>query len=214
MYVYLYLISQVSGLHVWFPENQALAYGCTAFLNTGYSNRYDGCYIDGSVAVFANPSDTTWIDGFVLGGAGFKLTGKTASNFVLSNTVMRGCLHQPGKCIAVDPGMKASNVWIGRNPNSAQGSAVTKSVASAAAESTYTFDFCSELVFDTIEIVKSVTFSSLKENDGVFPVLTVGKARACPGGAATTAMRVVDVHLSVAAAGTITLTVDSSTQTV
>ena len=205
--------TQVSGLHVWFPENQALAYGCTAFLNTGSSNRYDGCYIDGSVAVFADPSDTTWIDGFVLGGAGFKLTGKTASNFVLSNTVMRGCLHQPGKCVAVDPGMKASNVWIGRNPNSAQGSAVTKSVASAGAESTYTFDFCSELVFDTIEIVKSVAFSN--GEDGVFPVLTVGKARACPGGgAATTAMRVVDVHLSVAAAGTVTLTVDSSTQTV
>lgn len=29
----------ISGLHVWFPENQALRFGCNAFLDTGSKNR-------------------------------------------------------------------------------------------------------------------------------------------------------------------------------
>ena len=46
-------------------------------MNTGGKNRYDGCYIDGSTAVFVNPTDTTWFDGFVLGGRGFELQGRS-----------------------------------------------------------------------------------------------------------------------------------------
>lgn len=197
--------NMITGLHVWFPENKALQFGCTAFLNTGASNRYDGCYIDGSVAHFANPSDTMWLDGFVLGGAGFTLSGASASNFVLTNTVFRG-----GK-VQVDAGMKASNVWIGQNPSAKQASAVTKSTTSVQNCSVYAFDFCSELIFDTIETIKSVTFSGLQAAS-VFPVLTVGGVSACPG--APTSMRMVNVYLSTPAAGTVTLSVDSSTQDV
>ena len=60
----------VNGLHVWFPWNKALDVGATAFLNTGYSNRYDNCYIDDSVAEFRDPNEVTWTNGFVLAGEG------------------------------------------------------------------------------------------------------------------------------------------------
>ena len=196
--------NMVSGLHVWFPENQAIGFGCTAFMNTGGRNRYDGCYIDGSTAVFVNPTDTTWIDGFVLGGRGFELKGSTASNFVLTNTVFAGGV------VLADPGMAATNVWIGRNPEARQGSAATLSVTSATPTTIYTFDFCKVLVFDTVEVVKSAVFSNAVDATK-FPILSVGPGAACPGGGAT-AKKIVTVHLSEAAAGTVTLTVDSSIQ--
>jgi hypothetical protein len=195
--------NMVSGLHVWFPENQAIAFGCTAFMNTGGKNRYDGCYIDGSTAVFVNPTDTTWLDGFVLGGRGFELQGRTASNFVLQNTVFSG------GAVKVDPGMAAENVWIGQNPQATQGSAATLSVTSATPAATYTFDFCKALVFDTVEVVKSAVFSNGLDKTK-FPVLSVGPGAACPG--STTAKKIVTVYLSEAAAGTVTLAVDSSAQ--
>jgi hypothetical protein len=40
----------VSGVHVWFPENQALAFlqqGVMAFSINEGQNRFQGCYIDG-----------------------------------------------------------------------------------------------------------------------------------------------------------------------
>jgi hypothetical protein len=45
----------ISGVHVWFPSNQALRFveqGVMAFHITEGNNRFDGCYIDGSRAVF------------------------------------------------------------------------------------------------------------------------------------------------------------------
>jgi hypothetical protein len=45
----------VSGTHVWFPSNQAIRFfpfGVMAFHVTDGQNRFDGCYIDGSRAVF------------------------------------------------------------------------------------------------------------------------------------------------------------------
>eukprot|EP01046_Picozoa_sp_COSAG06_P019275 COSAG06_NODE_1368_length_9679_cov_3.238055_5_plen_148_part_00 len=57
--------NMISGLHVWFPENRALSFGATAFLDTGGAgggkNRYDGCYIDASVAVFIEPNEISWL---------------------------------------------------------------------------------------------------------------------------------------------------------
>jgi hypothetical protein len=195
--------NRITGLHVWFPVNEGVQFGETAFLNEGSGNRFDGCYIDSSVAVFANPSDTTWMNGYVLGGLGFHLTGATARNFVIQNTIFGG-----SGTIYADAGMMATNVWIGENPSAAKTSAATLSVTSAAASALYTFNFCSVLLFDTIVTVKSAVFSS--DTPGKFPILEVGGASACPG--STTAMKVISVHLSVPVAGTVTLAADSSAQ--
>ena len=45
--------NRVSGVHVWFPINRALAFADTmAFHIAGGGNRFTGCYIDGGRAVF------------------------------------------------------------------------------------------------------------------------------------------------------------------
>ena len=61
--------NRIEGVHVWFPENQALAFvdkGVMAFHITEGQNRMTGCYIDGSRAVFERGglSGNLWEEGF------------------------------------------------------------------------------------------------------------------------------------------------------
>ena len=61
--------NNIVNVHVWFPENQALAFeaeGVMAFHITEGQNRFAGCYIDGSRAVFERGglSGNIWMNGF------------------------------------------------------------------------------------------------------------------------------------------------------
>lgn len=63
--------NRVSGVHVWFPINRALAFPDTmAFHIAGGGNRFTGCYIDGGRAVFepgatgGGHQGTIWTDGY------------------------------------------------------------------------------------------------------------------------------------------------------
>ena len=138
--------NMISGLHVWFPENRALQFGCNAFLDTGSKNRYDGCYVDGSIAVFVEPNEITWLDGFTLGGKGIQLQGATAVNSVFKNTI--------GRLFTADPNMTATNVVIENNPSAIVASRASKSVHSATPTTEYVFDFCDVLVFDKVQSVR------------------------------------------------------------
>lgn len=148
----------------------------------------------------------TWLDGFTLGGKGIVLQGATASNCVFKNTV--------GRMFTADANMTATNVVIADNPSAIVASRATKTVHSAAPSAEYVFDFCDVLVFDKIQSVRH-SFTAVAAQTGVrpiaFPVLVAGAPQPCKG--APTMLKVVTVYLSVAAAGTVVVDVDSSVQT-
>jgi hypothetical protein len=75
----------------------------------------------------------------------------------------------------------------------------------------YVFDFCEELVFDRIESVRH-SFAVASMRPKVFPVAVAGPPQPCKG--APSMLKVVTVFLSVPAAGTVTVDVDSSVQSV
>jgi hypothetical protein len=83
----------IAGLHVWFPWNRATRFaGVAAFFDNGKLNRYSGCYVDGSTAVFKNADNMWWLDGFILGGGrGIEFTGDKDIQLVqIANTAMEG----------------------------------------------------------------------------------------------------------------------------
>jgi hypothetical protein len=76
----------VSGVHVWFPVNHAVAYANTrAFHVTSSGNRFHGCYIDGGRAVLEGDAlkRTVWSQGFECCQRGTPATGTPASGIVL-----------------------------------------------------------------------------------------------------------------------------------
>jgi hypothetical protein len=195
--------NMISGLHVWFPENRALQFGATAFLDTGSKNRYDGCYIDGSVATFVEPQDITWLDGFTLGGKGIVLQGSSASDCVFKNT--------EGGRFTADRNMTATNVIIVDNPTSRVASRATKSVSSAAPTSEYVLDFCDVLIFDEIQSVRHSFMTASVGRPREFPTLVASAPQPCKG--SPTLLKIITIYLSVPSAGTVIVDVDSSKQT-
>ena len=76
----------ISGVHVWFPVNHAVAYANTkAFWVTSGGNRFFGCYIDGGRAVFEEAALTRnlWQNGFECCQRGEPAFGTTASGILL-----------------------------------------------------------------------------------------------------------------------------------
>jgi hypothetical protein len=184
----------VNGLHVWFPLNQAEKIGATAFYNTGAQNRYENCYIDASHAVLVNPDRIVWINGFTLGGKGIEIQGN------VSNLLIHGVENGPVKWTG-DPSSTIVNAVIKDILASPIASKPTLSLTSATAQAVWSFDFCSVLPFPNIQSVVSFAFTSASP-DASTPVAIVARK---PSGCKL----VVDT--SPAAAGTLTVTVDSST---
>ncbi len=104
----------ISGTHVWFPDNQAIRFfpqGVMAFHVTGGGNRFDGCYIDGSRAVFVGGglANNVWVNGFECcagydGPHGIELVGNKIG---------------PGLTIKVGCALGVCECWLGGSPNPA-----------------------------------------------------------------------------------------------
>ena len=76
----------VTGVHVWFPDNHAVAFADTmAFHVTGGGNRFSGCYIDGGRAVFEERalSRNIWTNGFECCQGAAPAAGTAASGILL-----------------------------------------------------------------------------------------------------------------------------------
>jgi len=76
----------ISGVHVWFPVNHAVAFADTkAFHVTGGGNRFLGCYIDGGRAVLEEAALTRnlWQNGFECCQGASPAFGTTASGILL-----------------------------------------------------------------------------------------------------------------------------------
>ena len=199
----------ISGVHVWFPENRALAFidqGVMAFSVNEGQNRFTGCYIDGSRAVFARGglSGNVWSHGFecCAGGGlhdvphGIILAGDAVGpGLTLTHNLFRGgsIYSQPAT-----PGLNATAVGTRIESNSftggGRGSRVTQSLTQAAATA-WSFDFCDSLVFSSIarvsvEVVASAGFA---------------RAQARPPVGCT-----VLVETDAPVTGTVSVTVDSS----
>lgn len=196
--------NMLTGLHVWFPWNNALGNGAVAFYDTGKHNRYDGCYIDGSIAVFENPRDIIWTNGFNLGGHGILINGTTASLLQISSTEFSG-----GN-VNLAPGVNATDVTIDGNlftdGNGGRGSKASGTFYSATATDTFTFDFCDDLVFDNITSVRH-SFTQQGGKPTSFPVSVAATVTACDDASQN---KRVNVYLSEAAIGTMVIDVDSS----
>jgi hypothetical protein len=145
-------------------------------------------------------------DGITLGGKGIVLRGPTATNSIFKNT------QTGARQFTADPNMTAAGVIIVDNPGSLVASRATKSLRSEVATEEYVFDFCDELVFDTIQSVRHSFVAASAGRPKVFPVAVAGPPQPCKG--APSLLKVVTVYLSVAAAGTVTVDVDSSAQAV
>ena len=79
----------VTGVHVWFPVNHAVAFADTkAFHITRGGNRFAGCYIDGGRAVFEPAALTRniWERGFECCQRGVEAPGTPSSGIVLVGT--------------------------------------------------------------------------------------------------------------------------------
>jgi hypothetical protein len=156
----------ITGVHVWFPDNQALAFvdeGVKAFHITGYQNRFVGCYIDGSRAVFdtGGLNHNIWVDGFEccagVGGVphGIMLLGDSVGGgMVIENNIFCGgnifsVSTTPAKQVTVKGTRIESNSFCGQGV----GSKATLSLTQTAATQ-WIFNFCNYLVFPTISRVK------------------------------------------------------------
>ena len=134
------------------------------------------------------------------------LRGATATNSIFKNT------QSGARQFAADPNMTATGVVIVDNPGSLVASRASKSVQSKVATDEYVFDFCDELVFDQIQSVRHNFVAASVGRPKAFPVAVAGPPQPCKG--APSMLKVVTVYLSVKAAGTMTVDVDSSTQPV
>ena len=76
----------VSGVHVWFPVNHAVAFANTAAFHVlKGGNRFSGCYIDGGRGIFESTalSKNVWTHGFECCQRGAAAPGTTASGITL-----------------------------------------------------------------------------------------------------------------------------------
>lgn len=178
-----------------------------AFHITQGQNRFIGCYIDGSRAVFENAglSGNVWSHGFEccagsgLDGVphGIELLGDSVGpGLVITHNIFRGgsVFSTPatnGSVVSVTGTLVTANSFTGR----AAGTRVTQTLPVTNSAST-TFDFCSSLVFQTIANVDVSVIAS-----SGFPVAVARPPVGCT----------ILVETNVPITGSITVTVDSST---
>ena len=196
----------ISGVHVWFPNNQALCFadqhGVMAFHVTVGQNRFDGCYIDGSRAVFEGGglSGNTWVNGFECcagcGGAhGVELRGNSVGpGLTITHNLFRGGNVYSNATGPVS--VKGTRIDSNSYTGDGRGTRVA-AVLSQTNSATWQFDFCDRLVFPTISHVRSIT---VQAEPNAFPVATARAAVGCT----------LLVETSVAFTGTVTVEVDSS----
>jgi hypothetical protein len=112
--------------------------------------------------LFSSPSLVTFQDGFVLGG-GITIQGPVTKLVIADTEFQGGSLAYDGNGPVVDTTI-ARNVFTG----TAKGSTATATLASLDTPlSTWSFDFCADLVFQNITAARhSFTCSDA----GVFPV--------------------------------------------
>eukprot|EP00656_Telonema_subtile_P038343 TRINITY_DN430_c0_g1_i3.p1 TRINITY_DN430_c0_g1~~TRINITY_DN430_c0_g1_i3.p1 ORF type:complete len:395 (-),score=63.83 TRINITY_DN430_c0_g1_i3:107-1291(-) len=180
----------VTGVHVWFPSNQALHWNDTmAFHVTSGGNRFSGCYADGGRVVFqgAGLAKNLWTNGFeCCAGAGL---ADVPHGIILRGSEQNGGVVGPGLQIwgnefnggsvyfedlhgvAIEHPPALHGVRIHDNSfadaSTARGTraTMTKTVTSVT-DGTVTFDFCDKLLFPHIESVRTNAFS---RGSGAYP---------------------------------------------
>ena len=198
--------NRVDGVHVWFPYNQALAFvdqGVKAFHITSGQNRFTGCYIDGSRAVFEGNGLTgnVWLDGFeccagVSGVAhGIELLGTSVGpGLIIKHNLFRGgnvFSNSSGAPVTVTGTLIEANSFTG-------GGAASRATLtlSQTAATTWAFNFCPLLIFPTIaraELVGVVAAAG-------FPAAVIRPWTGCA----------LTVETAAPMTGSITVTADSS----
>lgn len=200
----------VSGTHVWFPRNQALAFiaeGVMAFHITEAGNRFTACYIDGSRAVFegAALSKNVWVNGFECCADvpnvkhGILLLGDAVgSGLIISNNLFGGgtIFWQPQT-----PGLAAptsiSGTRIDSNSFKGNGAGTRATITTAVSGATSTtLDFCALLTFAVIDHVAAIVVAA----ESGFPAAVARAPVGCT----------VVVETSEPLTGNITVSVDSS----
>jgi hypothetical protein len=200
----------VTGTHVWFPENQALAFeaqGVMAFHITQAGNRFNGCYIDGSRAVFegAALSRNVWTNGFECCAAvknkthGVLLLGDDVGPglVITHNEFAGGTVYWQPTTSSLSAPKSVVGVRIETNSFNGNGMGSRATITQAAKGGTsFTFDFCALLTFPAIDHVDAIAVSALAG----FPAAVARAPTGC----------IVVVETSEALNGNITVTVDSS----
>ena len=162
----------VTGVHVWFPMNQALRFvaeGIMAFhINEG-GNRFTGCYIDGSRAVFEGSglAHNVWTGGFecCAGGGlesvphGIELHGDTIGPglVITQNIFQGGSIFVTPLTPTKVPQLTGSRVDTNTFRGKGAGSRVTKTMTSPTPNALWTFDFCDVLLVPQIVHILSVS---------------------------------------------------------
>jgi hypothetical protein len=180
--------------------------GIMAFHITNGQNRFIGCYIDGSRAVFesAGLSGNVWSHGFeCCAGSGLNnvphgielLGDAVGPGLIITHNIFRGgsIFSTPstnGTAVGVTGTLIADNSFSGRGA----GTRVTQTI-SVVNTSSVDFNFCSSLVFPTISRVSASAIISAG-----FPVLVARLPVGCT----------VTVEISEALTGSVSVTVDSS----
>ena len=196
----------ISGTHVWFPDNQAIRFfpeGVMAFHVTVGQNRFDGCYIDGSRAVFEGDGleGNVWVNGFECcagypGPHGIELLGaKVGPGLIIKDNLFRGgniYSNSSGAAVTVTGTDISGNSFTGAGAGSRASMSLTQTAATS-----WAFDFCSQLIFPSIARVVSVTVTAASG----FPVAVARPPTGCQ----------LTVETSEAVTGTVDVTVDSST---
>ncbi|CAE8588824.1 unnamed protein product [Polarella glacialis] len=194
----------VTGVHVWFPFNQALAFkDSMAFHVNGNQNRFNGCYIDGGRVVFEQSalSYNTWTNGFeccaeVDAPHGVFLRGDAIGPGleIFSNIFAGGSIiHEPSSPGKL-PTVVESRITDNSFSSAWRSSQATQSMSQVLAVS-WKFDFCTELVFAQISRV-SVSLQS----EAGFPRHAVRPPQNCT----------VQIETDMPVTGTMTVHVDSS----
>ena len=156
--------NNIFGVHVWFPWNTALSFldqGVLAFRVTQKMNRFTGCYIDGGRALFTGDglSQNTWVQGFeccasVFGDIphGIWLNGSDIEGMVITHNIFRG-----GNVFATNtttsPYIRGTRIDSNTYTGNGMGTRATIT-ANVHSITSYTFDFCSALIYPIIAEVK------------------------------------------------------------
>jgi len=208
----------VTGTHVWFPINRALAFKDTmAFHITRHGNRFNGCYADGGRVVFEGDGLTKnmWTNGFEccagsgLGNIphGIILRGSTSGTIgsglqIFANEFGGGSIWYESDSGSVPKKLVIKDVRIHQNSftTHARGTRATKSITHKDASSWF-FDFCNVLIFPQIASVRFSLQATTQET-------TFVNAMAAPPDNCTVTI-LTDKPFS----GTVTVDVDSSIYT-
>ena len=208
----------ITGTHVWFPLNQALAFAdSAAFWVTKGGNRFAGCYADGGRVVFdgLGLAKNMWTNGFECCAG----KGRTeAHGVILRNASLNHNRIGPGLQIFanefgggsvyyedkqgtdITANLTVTGVRIHNNafPNHATGTRVTRTQKQSAATAWH-FDFCTELLFPQIASVRYDLVASAAQANK-FVQAMASEPNGCQ----------VTIHTSEAFSGEITVSVDSS----